>query len=43
MAKLIKRSKLYRLNIGPYAGDKAAGYYDTYSETMHHLSAIFIR
>ena len=43
MSKLIKRSKLYKLNIGPYTGDKASGYYDSYSEMMHKITADFIR
>ena len=43
MAKLIKKSKLYRLNIGPYTGEKASGYYDSYAETMHAITASFIR
>jgi hypothetical protein len=32
MAKLIKNSRLYKLNIGPYTNEKAGGYYDAYSE-----------
>ena len=43
MAKLIKKSKLYRLNIGPYTGEKASGYYDYYAEMMHSITADFIR
>jgi dienelactone hydrolase len=43
MAKLIKKSKLYRLNVGPYTGEKAGGYYDSYAEIMHVITAGFIR
>jgi hypothetical protein len=32
MSKTIKKSLLYKFNIGPYTNEKAAGYYDTYYE-----------
>ena len=32
MSKIIKGSLLYKLNIGPYTGEKAGGYYTRYSK-----------
>ena len=43
MSKLIKSSKLYKINVGPYTGEKASGYYDSYAEMMHKITGDFIR
>ena len=42
MAKVIRNSKLYRFNIGPYTNEKAGGYYDAYSEELQSIVAGFI-
>ena len=43
MSKAIKQSKLYRLNVGSYTQEKAAGYYDLYSDTVGRLIKEFIQ
>ena len=42
MSKAIKQSRLYRLNVGSYTQDKAAGYYDLYSDTVGGLIREFV-
>jgi len=42
MSKIIKNSKLYKFNVGPYTNEKAGGYYDNYSETMSKIVSAFI-
>ncbi len=43
MSKVIKQSKLYRLNVGSYTQEKASGYYDLYSDTVGGLMAEFVK
>ena len=42
MSKVIKNCNLYKLNIGPYTGEKAGGYYDMYADTISSLISEFI-
>lgn len=39
MAKVIKSSRLYRLNINPVDYNQVGGYYDNYAETMNKIMA----
>lgn len=43
MAKVIKTSKLYRLNINPVDYNQVGGYYDNYAEFMAGIMAEFIK
>lgn len=43
MAKIIKKAKMFKLNIGPYTNEKAGGYYDAYSEAMMNIVAEFAK
>lgn len=43
MSKVIKNSKLYRLNVGAHSEEKSSGYYDLYSNTVGNLMSEFIQ
>lgn len=43
MSKIIKNSKLYRLNVGSYSQEKAAGYFDLYSDTVGGIINQFVK
>jgi hypothetical protein len=43
MAKVIKSSKLYKLNINPVDYNQVGGYYDNYAETMTNIMSEFIK